>query len=252
MQTSNHAALSRFLARLQLNSVLSEAEQQAVMGLRSQAAQYGPGRDFVRPRDTIAHATLVVAGNVGRYDLMRNGGRQITAIYIAGDMCDLYSVAVPTAGWGLTSLGKSTVLQISHNDMRDLALTYPNLAFAFWRDTVLDASILAKWIASVGRKSARARIAHLLCELGTRNERAGLGKRDDFELALTQEQIADAMGLTSVHVNRMLQSLRVDDFVSIRAHRVTIKDWDHLASIADFSPTFLLCGGIGHEDRNGD
>jgi CRP-like cAMP-binding protein len=250
MQTSNHAALSRFVARLQLNSVLSEAEQQAVMGLRSHATQYGQGRDFVRPGDTITHATLVVAGNAGRFDLMRNGSRQITAIYIAGDMCDLYSVAMPTAGWGLTSLGTSTVLQIPHSDMRDLAFTYPNLALAFWRDTVLDASILAKWIANVGRKDARARIAHLLCELGTRNERAGLGKRDEFELALTQEQIADAMGLTSVHVNRMLQSLRVDDLVSMRAHRVTIKDWDHLASIADFTPTFLLCDGVGHEGRS--
>lgn len=246
---ASHQALTRFLMRLQQHSVLSLAEQQAIMRLKSETKQFGHGRDFVHPGDRTEHATLVAEGNVGRFDLMRDGARQITAIYIPGDMCDLHSVAAPITGWGLTSLTISTILQVSHSDLEEVARAYPNLAMAFWRDTVLDASILAKWIANVGRRDARARVAHLLCELGIRMERSGLGRRDDYVFALTQEHIGDAMGLTSVHVNRTLMNLKKSGAVSVSGRRVSIADWDELAAIADFSPTFLLCDEVAAQER---
>ncbi len=222
--------------------MLSKEEQDAILALKSEAPRFTPGRDLVRPSETIGHATLVASGNVGRFDLMRNGARQITAIYMAGDMCDLYSVVAPTTSWGLTALGNCSVHRVAHADLRGLAEAYPGLAQAFWRVTVLDASILAKWIGNIGRKDARARIAHLLCELGIRMERAGLGQRDSYALALTQEHIGDAMGLTSVHVNRTLQRLKAEEVVTLHGHHVTVGDRDRLVAIAEFTPTFLLCG----------
>ena len=222
--------------------MLSQEEQDAVSSLPRQIAEYGAHIDLVRPGDTIAHATLIAAGNVGRFDQMRDGSRQVTAIYIPGDMCDLYSVVAPTTGWGLTSLGASTVLKIAHADLRQLALDHPNLAMAFWRDTVFDASILAKWVSNAGRKDALARIAHFLCEMGIRMERASLGTKEKYELAMTQEQIGDAMGLTSVHVNRMLRALKEMGAATFKSHQVRITAWDQLVEIADFSPTFLIPG----------
>ncbi|WP_102958381.1 Crp/Fnr family transcriptional regulator [Mangrovicella endophytica] len=239
---SGHHGLERFLKRLLLNSALSEAEQSAILSMRATEVQVAARDDLVMPGETVDQSTLTVEGCLGRFDLMRNGARQITSLYIPGDMCDLYSVVAPTTGWGITALGPATILHVPHADLRSVATEYPNLAFAFWRDTTLDASILAKWIANMGRKQALARVAHLLCELGVRMERAELGERREYRLKITQEQIADAMGLTSVHVNRSLQQLRARNLIVTTGSLVSIPDWDRLTELAEFVPTFLLAG----------
>lgn len=152
----------------------------------------------------------------------------------------LHSVVVQTTGWGLTALTDASVLSVLHDDLRRLATGSPAIAAAFWRETTVDASILAKWVANIGRKEAQARLAHFLCELGVRLEQAGLGRRDRFRLELTQEQIGDTIGLTSVHVNRTFQALRAQDLISLRAQMFEAHDWDRLARIAEFVPTYLL------------
>jgi len=132
------------------------------------------------------------------------------------------------------------VLFVPHARLRAMACTHPAIAMAFWRDGTVDASILAKWIGNIGRQDARARLAHLICEFGTRSELAGIGSRTSFALDATQEQLADALGLTSVHVNRTLQRLRSEGVVSTRGHAVDVLDWERLADIAEFDPTYLL------------
>lgn len=240
MSASNHAALAGFLKRLLMRSHLSADEQDAVLSLKSQAFQVAARRDLVFPGQTVEYSCLVGDGLVGRFDQMRDGRRQITAFHIAGDMCDLHSVVAPTTGWGITALSTCLVYHVAHDDLRRAATSHPNLAMAFWRDTTVDASILAKWVANVGRKDAQSRIAHLMCEMGVRMERAGLASHVSYPLPVNQEQIGDAMGLTSVHVNRTLQSLKRSGAVSFQKHHVEIHDWDELVSIADFVPTFML------------
>lgn len=240
MTSAHHSALAGFLTRLSLHSVLSDEEQQAVLTLAGQSVQVPAKRDLVIPAETVGHAILVAEGTLGRFDLMRNGARQITALHIPGDMCDLHSVVAPKTGWGITALSAATVLNVPHDGLARIAESHPNIAIAFWRDTVLDASVLAKWIGNMGRKNALARVAHLLCEMGVRMERVGLGQRQAYAFDLTQEQLGDVVGLTPVHVNRTLRALRDEGLVTIKGRMVEILDWDRLAVEAEFVTAFLL------------
>ncbi|NIJ07903.1 CRP-like cAMP-binding protein [Sphingomonas vulcanisoli] len=233
-------AMDAFLRRLLLRSALGPEEQAAIRGLKGQLIEFAARRDVVLPGQRIEHACLTVAGLLGRFDQMKDGSRQITAFYLPGDMCDLHSVVAPVTGWGLTALSGATLLQIAHADLRELARRYPALALAFWRDTTTDASILSKWVANIGRKDARARIAHLLCEMGLRSEMAGIGTRTAFRFDATQELIADAVGLTPIHVNRVLSTLRSEGVAVFRNRMAEVQDWDRLAAIAEFSTAFLL------------
>lgn len=239
-KTTSQAALSLFLRRVLLRSRLSEQEQRAILALPSRRVVLGPHRELIAPGETIGYACLLAEGLLARFDEMRDGGRAITALHIPGDMADLHSVVLPKAGWGIATLTASTVLQVPHGDLRVLAEDYPGIARAFWRDGSTDASIVAKWVANIGRKSARARIAHLLCEMGWRMAAAGLGTRERYALPVTQEQIGDAMGMTAVHANRVLRELREAGIGSLRGGVVEIGDLDGLIAVAEFDPAFLV------------
>lgn len=240
MIRNSDAALQRFLGRLLCRSPLTDTEQAAILDLRGHVVRVAAHRDIVLPGEETGSACLVVDGLVARFDQMSNGTRQITSLYIPGDMCDLHSVVSPTAGWGLTAVAPTVTLRILHSDLRELAIKYPGIAFAFWRDTTVETSIAAKWVSNVGRREARSRMAHLFCEIGIRTERAGIGTRNDFPLPMTQNQLGDALGLTPVHVNRTLQTLRQDGLVATENRRVHVARWKELADVAEFDPRFLL------------
>ena len=109
-----------------------------------------------------------------------------------------------------------------------------------WFDTLVDGSIFREWIANVGRRDAQTRIAHLLCEFSLRLKVAGLGEANEYELPMTQDQLADCTGLTSVHVNRTLKNLEAKRLIERRSSRtVTIGDWKKLAEAGDFDSNYL-------------
>ena len=236
---STPRALHCFLEMLLLHSRLSSLEQQAVLSLPTRPARIRNRTDIVSPGQTVDQACLVASGLVARFDQMRSGHRQTTALHLAGEMCDLHSVVQPKASWSITALTDATVFFVPHKGLWDAALRHPNLAVAFWRDGMAQAAILAKWIGNLGRKNATARVAHLICEMGLRSESAKLGSRTNFELPMTQEQLADAAGITAVHVNRTLQLLRKDAGLTFKRPRVVVEDWSHLAGVAEFDPDFL-------------
>lgn len=235
-----HPAIEKFVVRLLRRSTLSSEEVHALLTLPCRVTQPQAHADIVRPGETVSHACLVAKGLVARFDQMRDGKRQIAAFHITGDMCDLHSVVAPTAGWGISALSPSTVLFVPHAELRKLAIAYPNVALAFWRDSTADASVLAKWVGNLGRQDARARLAHLLCEMGVRLELADLGTRTSFVLDATQEQLADALGLTAVHVNRTMQALRREGLLATRSRTIEVADWQRFAEVADFDPAYLL------------
>ncbi|WP_102957653.1 Crp/Fnr family transcriptional regulator [Mangrovicella endophytica] len=218
------SAQSLFLRRLQRNSILTTDEQQAVLKLDGVVLQVGANEEIVAPEIMADHAILVSAGCLGRTDYTKNGLRQITALYIPGDMADLQTVISPLTQSGIAAISASTVICIPHRSLRSLGADLPNVGLAFWRDTTVDTAILAKWVANIGRKPALSRVAHLLCEMGLRMERVGLGDRQNYLLQITQEQLGDAMGLTSVHVNRMLQQLRANALITTHGHMILIPD----------------------------
>ena len=154
-------------------------------------------------------------------------------------MADLLSVVRPKARWSITALTATTIAYVPHAELRRLATTYPNIALAFWRDATIDSSIMAKWLVNVGQKGAQVRVAHLFCETGIRLEVAGLGTRTRFELPMTQEQLAEAIGITAVHLNRTMQALRSNGLVNFSRGLVEISDWTAFAGIADFEPDYM-------------
>jgi CRP-like cAMP-binding protein len=230
--------LQLFLDRLISRSVLSAAEQEAILGLPTRAFQTGRNQDFVRLGERVDHACFIVAGIVGHFDQAADGKRAITALHIPGDMPDLMSVVQPKATSALQALSATTILQVPHSALRSVAATYPALAEAFWRDCMVDAMIMAQWVVNLGRRDARTRLAHLLCEMGRRFDRNARSGKVTFTFAITQEQLADATGLTPVHVNRSLMSLKADG-VLFRQGRVFIDDWAALEHIGDFDPGYL-------------
>jgi CRP-like cAMP-binding protein len=233
--------LERFLNRLTSRSVLSQEEQQAVLNLPCHAAQAPNNVDLVRLDERVDHASLIVAGVVGRFGQNSDGKRQITTMHIPGDMADLHSVVLPLATSALQALSPTTIVRIPHVAIRAAAATYPALAEALWRDCIVDSAILAQWVVNVGRRDARARVAHLLCEMGVRIAGAAAGAREVvFDLPITQTHLADATGMTAVHVNRTLQALRGDGLVKWSAGSVVrIPEWDALAAVGEFDPAYL-------------
>jgi CRP-like cAMP-binding protein len=228
-----------FLDRLTRRSVLSDEEQQAVLNLPGHAEQVQSNRDFVPLGTRVDGACLIVAGIVGRFDQNGEGTRQITAMHVPGDMCDLHSVVQPMPTSALQALSVATILRVPHSAIRAVAGRYPAVAEALWRDCMVDAAILSEWIVNVGRRDAKTRIAHLICEMATRLH-AREGANDFvFDLPITQTQLAEATALTAVHVNRTLQSLRADGLVEWHQRLIRIPQWDALVERAEFDPAYL-------------
>ena len=221
-------------------SVLTEEEQAAICSLEGREAGIEPHRDIVRHGEHTDYSCLVVSGLAARFGQLRDGHRQITAIHIAGDMCDLYSLMLPKVEWAIQALSSPVkILKVPHRDLLQLVRAYPAVAEAFWRDCVADGSILAQWVVNVGRRDARMRTAHLLCELGVRMERAGLGRRDAYTLDIVQTQLADALGMTPVHMNRIIRGLREDGLLVTRRRDIHITDWAALAAAGGFEGGYL-------------
>ncbi len=238
MTESNRPALQRFLDRLLSRSVLTRDEQDAILDLPCHFAEVKANRDFVGLRQDVDHASLIVDGLVGRFDQNKGGLRQITAIHIPGDMANLHSVVQPQATSALQALSTATILCVPHNAIRSATARLPALAEALWRDCMVDAAVLSQWIVNIGRRDARSRIAHLLCEVATRLRLPADGAFT-FSFAVTQFQLADAAGLTTVHVNRILRSLREQAIVDVRQREVHIFDWHALVAAGEFNDRYL-------------
>lgn len=238
MSDTRRPDLQRFLDRLTSRSILTRDEQDAILGLNCHAAHVRANHDFVGLGETVDHASVIVAGLVGRFDQNADGGRQITAIHVPGDMANLHSVVQPQATSALQALSAGTILRVPHSAIRRAAGRHPALAEALWRDCMVDGAILSQWVVNVGRRDARSRIAHLLCEIATRLF-AVVATRFAFPFEVTQSNLANATGLTVVHVNRVLRALRQSGLADVRRHEVEVLDWPALAAAGDFTVDYL-------------
>jgi CRP-like cAMP-binding protein len=128
--------------------------------------------------------------------------------------------------------------------LEELALSRPGIARALWIDSLIDASIFREWVVNVGRRDSRARVAHILCEFSLRLEAAGLANNHHYELPMTQEQLADAVGLTSVHVNRVLKQLGEEGLIRRDRRSITIEDWERMRAAGDFNERYLHHDGL--------
>lgn len=236
------ANLQAFLNQLTNRSRLNTNEEEAVLGLPTQLLRVDTHRDFVSLDEIVNHVSVVVEGVVARFGQNADGARQIIALHIAGDAPDLHTVVLPSDTVPLQALSKTTILRIPHADLRRVAARFPAVAEAFWRHSSVDAAITAKWVLNGGRRDAQTRIAHLMCEMAVRHG-VEVGKGElTFDFPLTQTHLADATGLTAVHVNRTLKALAAQDLLTLSGRIARISDWARLVKRAEFDVEYLQAG----------
>jgi CRP-like cAMP-binding protein len=182
---------------------------------------------------------LLLEGFVARYKFTDKGKRQIFAFHTPGDMPDALSLQLKTMDHSLGTLTPCRIGFVQHEHMRDVFRQHPRLTEVFWRDTLIDASIFREWMIGIGRRSAKTRVAHLFCEMVMRLRAVGLQTGNTVPLPLTQAEVGDALGLSTVHVNRTLQDLRKEDLVEWERGVLTVLDWAGLMLTGEFDPTYL-------------
>jgi len=229
----------RLIRKLESIGTLGEDDRAALRQLPLQVQALPDNKDIVRDGDRPSKCCLVLDGFACRYKLLPDGRRQIFSFHTPGDIPDLQSLHLRTMDHSLGSLTPSRVGFITHDDVRDVIGRFPRLANLFWRDTLIEAAIFREWMVGLGRRNAHQRIAHLLCEMALRFQGVGLAHDRTFPLPLTQAELADALGLTLVHVNRVLRDLRLSELVGIERRTVSILDWERLAELGEFDPTYL-------------
>jgi CRP-like cAMP-binding protein len=231
--------LEALLLKLRARDLLGEEEEQVLRDSVVEIQEAAAGRMIVRAGVTLSDSILLVEGIVARYKDLADGQRQIMELHVPGDFLDLHGFLLKRLEHHVGAMTPVRLAIIPHERLRQITEDHPHLARMLWFSTLIDASIHREHILSVGRRTALARIAHLLCELYLRLEVVGLAQGGRFPLPLTQADLADVTGLTSVHVNRMLKSLRDGDLVTFRGGEVVIQDWEQLQRIGEFSPDYL-------------
>jgi CRP-like cAMP-binding protein len=195
-------------------------------------------RNIIREGDRPEYIHLVVEGWAARYKLLPDGARQITAFLIPGDFCDLHVTVLGEMDHSIATLTRARVAYVPRDRMEELT-ERPAVARAFWWATLVDEAVLRSWIVNIGRRDAFQSIAHLMCELYVRLRNVGLADDHCFDLPLTQEELADTLGLTPVHVNRVLQRMRGDGLIAFKSGALAILDYRRLEEESGFNPNYL-------------
>jgi CRP-like cAMP-binding protein len=225
--------------KLDLIARLTEEDKRALREICSDKHQFPANRDIISEGDSPDHIHLMLEGWAARYKVVRDGGRQITAYLIPGDFCDLHVTVLRAMDHGITALTPVTVAFIPPKVIEELPIQRPELARALLWATLVDEAVLRNWIVNLGRRDARERVSHLMCEMHLRMHNIGLADDGSFSMPLTQEEIADTMGLSPVHTNRVLQQLRRDGLITFKGRTLTIPDVHALRSVAGFDPSYL-------------
>ena len=231
--------IDRHLMKLRARDEIGAAEEKAIRSAVSEVKELRADRTFIRAGEILSHSTLLLDGLMCRYKDLRDGQRQITELHVAGDFADLHSFTLKYLDHNMMTLTPCRIALVPHDRLREITEAYPHLTRVYWFATNLDAAIHREWELSLGRRTALARVAHLFCELHIRLGIVGLADDSGYDLALTQTDVAECLGLTSVHVNRTLKELRERGLVEFRNGRVDLLDLPALRQTAEFDPAYL-------------
>ena len=232
--------LAPLLAKLEYWNRLDADDQAALLDLPHKVKRLEASHYIVREHDRAEYSCVMLSGFSVRHKIVAGGERQIVSIHMKGDAVDLQNSLLRTADHSVQMLTAGSIAMIARDEIERIAFERPAIGKAMWIDTLVDGSIFREWVANVGRRDARTRIAHLLCELSLRLKIAGLGQQNNYEMPLSQEQLADAAGLTPVHVNRSIKNLEAQGLIERSSPRsITIGDWRKLADFGDFNSHYL-------------
>jgi len=232
-------ATERLIKKLQITTALDADDIKAIEHLSMVTKELPAHTAIVREGERPQHSALVIDGFACSSKTTDTGKRQILSIHIPGDIPDLQSLHLHVMDHDVTTLSRTTIGLIPHEALRTLTRERPMVAEALWRETLIDAAVFREWIVNVGRRSAVMRLAHLLAEIGRRLQALGLAPGDRFELPMTQLDIADALGLTPVHINRVVQELRREGLLELRKQSVYLPDLPRLKELGDFDDLYL-------------
>jgi CRP-like cAMP-binding protein len=236
---SQHNPLELLIRRFTTHSALDDSDRQAILDLPWTLKTIEPQGYIVREGDIPILCGVLVSGFAFRQKLTGDGSRQIVSLHVPGDPLDFQNFYLNESDHSVQALSRAEVALVDRDEWRKLAAARPAIAAAIFVNTLIDASIFREWILNVGRRNAPARVAHVLCELAVRLEGQGLAKDYGYILPMTQEQLADVVGLTPVHVNRTLKALESSGLIQRDRRRITFPDWQGLRDVGDFNQRYL-------------
>ncbi len=230
---------NRFVQKLNGLAEMTANDCSALEKATSRPRRYGARQDLIREGDEPGPVFVVLEGWVCRYKILPSGTRQIMAFLMPGDTCDLHIKLLAQMDHGIQAITAASVATIAQPDMQAMMRGHPNIAQAMYIAQLIDEGVMRAWIVSMGRRSSIERVAHLICELYLRARGIGLAGEGEFALPLSQLVLADALGMTAVHINRVLKELRLAGAMALRRGSVTILDPAKLMTIAGFDENYL-------------
>jgi CRP-like cAMP-binding protein len=230
--------LTPLFTHLERYAPLTAAERQALEELGAQTRRFPAGSEVVVEGDRPRELHLLISGQAFRHKTLADGRRQIMAFHVPGEVLDAQGLFV-SMDHSVAALTPCEVAVVPHQRLLTIFHHHPRLALAFWRASLIDAAVFREWMLGMGRRSAYARIAHLFCEVLVRLETAGLVEKGCASFPVTQQHLSDALGLSAVHTNRVLQQLRGQGLLSFNWGELTVMDWPGLQAAGEFDPAYL-------------
>jgi CRP-like cAMP-binding protein len=227
------------VAKLSNYGPLSVEEEQVLEDAVSGVREIETGADVVLEGSSPDYSTLLLSGFAGRYTVTADGTRQITALQVAGDFVDLHCFLMKPMDHSIGALTTCKVAMVPHTAIGRIFDTQPRLARLLWLNTLIDGATHRQWSVGLGSLLGHQHLAHLVCELYLRLEQIGRTEDSTFHIPLTQASIGECLALSLVHTNRSAQVLRRERVIRWERDLITILDWDRLAEIGEFDPTYL-------------
>jgi len=226
---------------------LTEEDKHVLAGAATVEKQFAADQDIVREGDRPTICNVIVEGFLCRYRILPDGKRQIMNFLVPGDITDIQAFLLRTMDHSIGTLTPCTVAIIPHVSLSAITDSHPRIARALWQCTMVESALFRAWMVNIGQQEAYGRISHLLCELLLRMKVIGLAENGAYELPITQAELGDALGISNVHVNRVLQELRADGLITLTGRIVAINDWKGLREAGQFNPGYLHLRGAAGE-----
>jgi CRP-like cAMP-binding protein len=227
------------LKKLRVRDNISSEEEAAIRAMISEIREVPADRVIIRRGQELKESLLLLDGWIARTKDLREGGRQISELQFSGDFTDMHAFTLKRLDHNLATLTPCRIGVAPHERIKALLEKFPHLARVYWTMTNIDAAIHREWTVSLGRRSAMSRMAHLFCEIFERLRIAELTDGNAYDFPLTQQELGECLGLTSVHINRTLQALRKTGLIELESRRLVIHDMPGLQHLGEFNPDYL-------------
>jgi CRP-like cAMP-binding protein len=225
--------------KLSASGCLIEADRGTLQRLSLRAQQIPARQDLTCEGDRPENVHLVLTGFACRYKVLPRGKRSITALMLPGDFCDLHVAILNEMDHSIAALTPCTVVEIPRTTIRNLTENHPRITHALWWATLVDEAVLREWLACIAGREAPQRMAHLFCELLLRLQTIDLVENNGYAMPFTQNDLADMLGLTSVHVNRVLREMRQNHLIVLKRRHLHVPDVARLKAFCNFNANYL-------------